>query len=120
MAQSIEARIKYITIDGNTYIADENVCRYIDSLESGLEKAQAEHQRFIESIKADVVKQAERVALNLASGMSDSDNCLAHNLSYFERTTPVGDPIFEFRAEVLKRIALALTGKDKNGNPYTR
>lgn len=120
MAQSIGAKFKYVMINDYPYIADENVCKYIDHLETELDKAKAEHQRYVDSINADVARQAERVALNLASGLNDSDNCLAHDLSYFEKTTNTGDPIFAFRKEVLTRIMLALTGKDVRGNKYTR
>lgn len=121
MAEHRKAEIHYIVINGEQHMADSSVCRYVDSLEEQLQDEQAKHTQFVESVNADVNKQAERIMLNLASGMQESDNCLKHSLNHFEKVDPVsGEPVFAFQHEVKRRIALALAGKTANGTDYTR
>lgn len=117
MAQAIE--FNYISVNGENHIADNAVCRYINSLEDELQKAQEEHQRYVASVSADIEKQAERIALNLASGMSEEQSCLKHSLSYFTDTRD-GEPVFKYRDEVMARIRLALQGRTAKGDAYTR
>ena len=121
MAQKNNMELKYVVVDGENHVADMAVCRYIDSLEKALTDEQTMHQKFVASLNADVNKQAERIALNLASGMQDSDNCLKYSLTHFDKTDPVtGEPIFAFQKEVLRRICMALIGKHINGTEYTQ
>lgn len=121
MAQKNKIDLNYVVVNGEKALADNTVCRYIDSLEKALAEEQAKHQQFVESINADVNKKAQRVALNLASGMQEADNCLKHSLNHFDKTDPVtGEPIFSFQKEVLRRICLALVGKTATGTEYTR
>ena len=117
MAQAIE--FNYISVNGENHIADKAVCRYINSLEDELEKAQEEHQRYVASVSADIEKQAERIALNLASGMSEEQSCLKHSLNHFTDTRD-GEPVFKYRDEVMTRIRLALQGRTAKGEVYTR
>lgn len=121
MAQKNNMELKYVVVDGENHVADMAVCRYIDSLETALADEQEKHQKFVESVNADVNKQAERIMLNLASGMQESDNCLKHGLNHFEKVDPVtGEPVLAFQYEVKRRIALALAGKTAKGTDYTR
>ena len=119
MAQKNNMELKYVVVDGENHVADMAVCRYIDSLETALADEQEKHQKFVASLNADVNKQAERIALNLASGKSDSESCLKYSLNHFTETKD-GEPIFAFQHEVKRRIALALAGKTARGTDYTR
>lgn len=118
MAQKNNMELKYVVVDGENHVADMAVCRYIDSLETALADEQEKHQKFVASLNADVNKQAERIALNLASGMSDSESCLKYSLNHFTETKD-GEPILAFQKEVLRRICMALIGKHSNGTEYT-
>lgn len=117
MAQTIE--FNYISVNGENHIADSVVCRHISDLEDALYKAQEEHQKYVASVSADIAKQAERIALNLASGMSEEESCLKHSLNHFTDTKD-GEPVFRYRDEVIKRIMLALQGRTAKGDKYTR
>lgn len=121
MAQKAKADIQYIKINNDYHIADAVVCRYIDDLEKQVMSEQENHQKYVNSINVDVAKQAERIALNLASDYGTDGNCLAHELDYYEEVDPVTcEPKFKFRKEVMTRIMLALTGKTAKGLEYTR
>lgn len=119
MAQKNNMELKYVVVNGENHVADMAVCRYIDNLETALADEQEKHQKFMASVNADINKQAERVALNLASGMSDADSCLKYSLNYFTETKN-GEPVFRYRDEVMTRIIMALSGKTAKGTEYTR
>ena len=121
MAQKVKADMQYIKIGNDYHIADAVVCRYIDDLEEQVRTYQENHQKYVDSINAEVTKQAERVALNLACDYGTDGNCLAHELDYYEEVDPVScEPVFAFRKDVMTRILLALTGKTAKGLEYTR
>lgn len=117
MAQSRPLTMKYVDINGEYRIADQDVIKEINRLEQALFDEQTAHAKTKASMDSDISVLAERIALNLNSCMQDSDRCLAHGLDYFENTV-LGDPVFEFKTEVIRRITLALQGKNYRGNDY--
>ena len=119
MAQSKILTIKYVVIDGEQYIADIAVIKRLNDLEQALFDEQTAHAKDNANRMKDIMTVAERVALNLNSGMQDSDMCLAHSLNYFEKTQD-GEPVLAFKDEVMRRILLALQGKNYRGVEYNR
>lgn len=118
MTQSKEIKLRYVDMgDGEQHIADSAVIKRINDLEQALEDEQTAHAKTKASINSDNRLVAERIALNLNSGMQESDRCLAHSLDYFSKTKD-GEPVFEFKNEVLSRILLAMNGKTYRGNDY--
>ena len=118
MTQSKEIKLRYVDMgDGEQHIADYAVIKRINDLEQALFDEQTAHAKTKASMNSDISVMAERIALNLNSCMQDSDRCLAHGLDYFEKTV-MGEPVFEFKTEVIRRIALALQGKNYRGNDY--
>lgn len=117
MAQSKALTIKYVEVDGEQHIADTAVIKRINDLEQALYNEQTAHAKTKASTMTDIRMVAERVALNLNSGMQDSDMCLAHSLNYFEKTKD-GEPVLAFKDEVMRRIMLALQGKNYRGVEY--
>lgn len=117
MAHNKQITLKYVEINGEYHIADNDVVREIDRLEQALFDEQTAHAKTKALMNKDIRTLAERIALNLNSGMQDSDICLAHSLNHFDKTRD-GEPVFEFRNEVMRRIILALNGKNASGNDY--
>lgn len=117
MAMSKPLTIKYVDINGESHIADSEVVKEINRLEQALFDEQTAHAKTKASIDSDISVMAERVALNLNSGMQESDRCLAHGLDHFD-TVKDGEPVFSFKDEVMRRITLALEGKNYRGNDY--
>lgn len=118
MTQSKEIKLRYVDMgDGEQHIADYAVIKRINDLEQALDDEQTAHAKTKASINSDNRLVAERIALNLNSGMQESDRCLAHSLDYFSRTKD-GEPVLEFKDEVMRRITLALEGKNYIGNDY--
>lgn len=117
MVQSKSVTIKYVDIDNELHIADSVVVKKINDLEQALFDERMAHAQATANMNKDIRVIAERVALNLNSGMQDSDICLAHRLDHFDVTNH-GEPVFAFRNEVIRRITLALQGKTCRGDEY--
>ena len=117
MAQSKALTMKYVDIDGEQHIADSVVIKRLNDLEQALSDEQNAHAKTKADMNKDISVVAERVALNLNSGMSDAESCLKHGLNDFDKTRD-GEPVFEFRKEVIRRITLALQGKTARGGDY--
>ena len=118
MTQSKEIKLRYVDMgDGEQHIADYAVIKRINDLEQALFEEQTAHEKTKANRSKEIKVVAERVALNLNSGMQDSDRCLAHSLNHFD-TVKDGEPVFAFKDEVVRRITLALEGKDYRGNDY--
>ena len=117
MAQSKSVTIKYVDINDEWHIADSAVIKRLNDLEQALYDEQMAHAKTKANTMKDIQVVADRVALNLQSGMSDSESCLRERLDYFTETN-LGDPVFAFRDEVMRRITLALQGKNAHGGDY--
>lgn len=123
-----------MTIDGKQYQVPSGVVHAYDLLEKGLQEEKRAHAKTKEKYEdyknKDIDKVAWRIALNLNAGVrpmpitrnvtekfSRDESCLAHSIDFFQKTNG-GEPILEFRREVLMRIKQALDGKTVKGENF--
>ena len=84
-----------------------NMANIIEAQNIDINEARAKRREENEDI-------AERIIMNLISGEPYDRSVLKHKIDHFDRVEN-GQPVFEFRHEVERRIVLALEGKGVDG-----
>ena len=108
--------VKYETIslkDGQYQVPSQvakeltNMANIIEAQNIDINEARAKRREENEDI-------AERIIMNLISGEPYDRSVLKYKIDHFDRVEN-GQPVFEFRHEVERRILLALEGKGVDG-----
>jgi hypothetical protein len=130
-----EAVYKTISINGHEYQVPEAVSNYLQKLDNTLEVERQEHADKVAKLEKRFTKDidtiAHRIMYNLNYGLApmgkswsyakfEKDNrCLAFSLDEtFGKVDSLGNPKFDFRDEVERRILAGLMGQTMKGEDY--
>lgn len=130
-----ETVYKTIRIDEHEYQVPEAVVNHLEKLADALaeEKRQRakEYDKLQKAATKDYNKVADCILLNLNHGLPPiaasristpkfdrEARCLAFDIDHYTKTDSFGEPLFEFRDEVKRRIMAALLGQTANGQEY--
>lgn len=110
-----------VIVNGVEYIVPSTVANAIDSYAERLidehRRHEAEMQKYEELNNEKYEAVAERIMFALEEG-ANRESLLKYSINYHEKTDSSGQPIFEKRHELRRRIIMALKGLTPNGEPY--
>lgn len=129
-----ETAYKTICINEHEYQVPEAVATYLQSLDDTLEAERQAHAKEVSKLQKVATKDfnivADRIMTNLNSGLEPlkgrwglptfdvANRCLVYDVNEHFKTDSFGEPIFEFKHEVKRRIMAALMGQTANGQEY--
>lgn len=130
-----EAVYKTVRIDEHEYQVPEAVANHLEKLADALAEEKRQRAKEYDKLQKVATKDfntvADRIMLNLNHGLPpmavsrfstskfDRENrCLAYNIDEQFKTNSSGEPIFEFKYEVKRRIMAGLMGQTAEGNDY--
>lgn len=131
-----EAVYKSIRIDEHEYQVPEAVASHLEKLADALAEEKAQRAKEYDKLQKVATKDfnivADRIMLNLNEGLPpvgasrwskaqfEHDNrCLAFSIDEtFGKADAYGNPKFDFRDEVKRRIMSALLGQTASGEEY--
>lgn len=130
-----EAVYKTIRIDEHEYQVPEAVASHLEKLYDALAEEKRQHAKEYDKLQKVATKDfnivANRIMLNLNHGLPPmaasristpkfdrEARCLAFDIDHYTKTDSFGEPIFEFKDEVIRRILAALLGQTANGQEY--
>ena len=132
-----EITMQTICIDNKEYQVPGGVVRAIGKLEDELKREQKARdemaEKYADLLNKDIDQVAWRVMVNLADGVLPSRpskygrekfekhaSVLVHDINFYEKTDTAGNPVFEYRAEVLSRVRSALQGRTNKGSQFKK
>lgn len=122
-----EIQFDIVVIDNTEYIVPSTVANALKNYSERLAKECSSHEatkRKYEEINADKYDViADRIVSALEAGISPNGNIrerlLKHSIDHYEKVEG-GEPVFEFRHELRRRIIAALKGFTPEGEPYEK
>ena len=129
-----ETVYKTICINEHEYQVPEAVATYLQELDNTLEAERRDHAKEVAKLQKVATKDfnivADRVMTNLNSGLEPmkgrwglptfdvANRGLVYDINEQYKTDSFGEPIFEFKHEVKRRIVAALMGQTARGEDY--
>ena len=130
-----EAVYKTIRIDEHEYQVPEAVASHLEKLADALAEEKRQRAKEYDKLQKVATKDfntvADRIMFNLNDGLppvsasriqtqkyDKETRCLAFDIDHYTKTNSFGEPIFEFKHEVKRRIMAALLGQTARGQEY--
>lgn len=130
-----ETVYKSIRIDEHEYQVPEAVANHLEKLADALAEEKRQRAKEYDKLQKVATKDfnivADRIMLNLNHGLppmavsrfstpnfNREDRCLVYEIDRFFKTDSFGEPVFEFKDEVKRRIIAGLMGQTANGQDY--